>query len=106
MFELIDFIIVRPITNILFVVYSLVGDFGLAIIIFTILVKLCMWPLVKRQLRQTNPDVEKSIFNSIHTVTLDTFPGWKIHGESHSYLEEYDLWPNTFQGMMKQKGNE
>lgn len=53
MFELIDFIIVRPITNILFVVYSLVGDFGLAIIIFTILVKLCMWPLVKRQLHQT-----------------------------------------------------
>ena len=36
-------------------------------------------------------------------MTLDTFPGWKIHGESHSYLEEYDLWPNTFQGMMKQK---
>lgn len=53
MFELIDFIIVRPITNILFVVYSLVGDFGLAIIIFTVLVKLCMWPLVKRQLHQT-----------------------------------------------------
>lgn len=53
MFELIDFIIVRPITNILFVVYSLVGDFGLAIIIFTIIVKLCMWPLVKRQLHQT-----------------------------------------------------
>lgn len=53
MFELIDFIIVRPITNILFVVYSFVGDFGLAIIIFTFIVKLCMWPLVKRQLHQT-----------------------------------------------------
>jgi hypothetical protein len=59
-----------------------------------------------RQLRERDPDVEKSIFNSIHTVTLDTFPGWKIHGESHSYLEEYDLWPNTFQGMMKQKDHE
>ena len=54
-----------------------------------------------RQLRERDPDVEKSIFISIHTVTLDTFPGWKIHGESHSYLEEYDLWPDTFQGMMK-----
>ncbi len=53
MFELIDFIIVQPITNILFVVYSLVGDFGLAIIIFTIIVKLCMWSLVKKQLHQT-----------------------------------------------------
>lgn len=53
MFELIDMIIVRPITNILFVVYGVVGDFGLAIILFTVLVKICMWPLVKRQLHQT-----------------------------------------------------
>lgn len=53
MFELIDFIIVQPITNILFVIYNFIGDFGIAIIIFTILVKLCMWPLVKRQLYQT-----------------------------------------------------
>ena len=59
-----------------------------------------------RNLCQRDPDVEKSIFNSIHTVTLDTFPGWKIHGESHSYLEEYDQWPNTFQGMMKQQTRE
>ena len=53
MFWLIDTIIVRPIVNILFVIYNFVGDFGLAIIIFTVLVKLLMWPLVKRQLHQT-----------------------------------------------------
>ncbi len=53
MFWLIDTIIVRPIVNILFVIYDFVGDFGLAIIIFTVLVKLAMWPLVKRQLHQT-----------------------------------------------------
>lgn len=53
MFAAIDFIIVRPITNILFFIYNLVGDFGLAIILFVIIVKLCMWPLVKRQLHQT-----------------------------------------------------
>lgn len=46
-------LIVRPITNILFIVYGFVGDFGLAIILFTILVKICLWPLVKRQLHQT-----------------------------------------------------
>ena len=46
-------IIVRPITNILFLIYGLVGDFGLAIILFTVLVKICLWPLVKRQLHQT-----------------------------------------------------
>ena len=53
MFELIDMLIVRPIVNILFVIYGLVGDFGLAIILFTIIVKFLMWPLVKRQLHQT-----------------------------------------------------
>ena len=52
-FNLIDIIIVRPIVNILFVIFNLVHDFGLAIIIFTILVKLCMWPLTKKQLNQT-----------------------------------------------------
>lgn len=53
MFELIDLLIVQPITNILFVIYGFVGDFGLAIILFTVLVKICMWPLMKRQLHQT-----------------------------------------------------
>lgn len=52
-FNLIDFIIVRPIVNILFVIFNLVHDFGLAIIIFTIIVKLAMWPLAKKQLNQT-----------------------------------------------------
>ena len=52
-FNLIDFVVVRPIVNILFVIFNLVHDFGLAIIIFTILVKLCMWPLTKKQLNQT-----------------------------------------------------
>lgn len=46
-------IIVRPITNILFLIYGFVGDFGLAIILFTILVKLCLWPIAKKQLHQT-----------------------------------------------------
>lgn len=53
MFAFIDMIIVRPITNILFLIYGFVGDFGLAIILFTVLVKICLWPLMKRQLHQT-----------------------------------------------------
>lgn len=52
-FNLIDIIMVRPIVNILFVIFNLVHDFGLAIIVFTVLVKLCMWPLTRRQLNQT-----------------------------------------------------
>ncbi len=52
-FNFIDVIVVRPIVNILFVIFNLVHDFGLAIIIFTVLVKLLMWPLTKKQLNQT-----------------------------------------------------
>lgn len=53
MFELIDFLIVNPIVNILFVIYNFVGDFGIAIILFTFLIKILIWPLTKRQLNQT-----------------------------------------------------
>lgn len=52
-FNLIDLILVRPIVNILFIIFNLVHDFGWAIIIFTIIVKMCMWPLTKSQLNQT-----------------------------------------------------
>lgn len=52
-FALCDIIIIRPIVNILFVIFNLVKDFGLAIIIFTILVKACMLPLTIKQLKQT-----------------------------------------------------
>jgi len=47
-------IIVRPIFNLLVLIYALIPghNFGLAIIIFTIIVRLLMWPLVKKQLHQ------------------------------------------------------
>lgn len=52
MFELIDFLIVNPIINILFVIYNFIGDFGVAMILFTVLVKFLSWPLVKKQFLQ------------------------------------------------------
>ena len=52
-FNLIDFLVVRPIVNVLFVIFNLVHDFGLAIIIFTIIVKMLMLPLTKKSLKQT-----------------------------------------------------
>ncbi len=42
-----------------------------------------------RQMRETNPNVEKSIFNSLHAVSLDTFPAYKSMGVEHSFLERY-----------------
>ena len=43
-----------------------------------------------KTLKAENPLIEKSIFNSIHSVCLDTMPGWKTKGEEHSFLENYD----------------
>jgi len=49
-----DTIVVQPIFNLLLGLYSLIpgGDFGVALIIFTVLVRLLLWPLVKKQLHQ------------------------------------------------------
>jgi tRNA(Ile)-lysidine synthase TilS/MesJ len=45
--------------------------------------------LLIRRLRETNPDIEKSIFNSVHNVHIDTFPGIKTGGVRRSFLERY-----------------
>ena len=42
-----------------------------------------------RKLKKDNPDIDISIFNSLHAVEIDTFPGWKTDGEIHSFLEDY-----------------
>jgi YidC/Oxa1 family membrane protein insertase len=60
-------IIVQPIFNLLVFIYAILPghNFGLAIIIFTILVRLLMWPLVKKQLnhakamRELQPEIKK-----------------------------------------------
>lgn len=42
-----------------------------------------------KSLKRTNPNIEKSIFNSIHSVCLDTMVGYKSDGVEHSFLEKY-----------------
>jgi YidC/Oxa1 family membrane protein insertase len=50
-----EILIVQPIFNLLIGLYSLIpgGDFGISLIIFTVLVRFAMYPLVKKQLHQT-----------------------------------------------------
>lgn len=43
-----------------------------------------------KKLKKTNPNIEKSIFNSIHSVCLDTMVGYKSNGVEHSFLDNYD----------------
>ena len=48
---------------------------------------------VKQLLKRLNRDggkVEKNVFNAIHMLQFDTFPGWKQDGVAHSFLETYD----------------
>lgn len=48
-------LIVQPLFNLLALIYALLPghDFGIAIIIFTIVIRLALWPLIKRQLHHT-----------------------------------------------------
>lgn len=41
-------------------------------------------------LKKTNPNIEKSIFNSLSSVCLDTFLGYKSKGAEHSFLDNYE----------------
>jgi YidC/Oxa1 family membrane protein insertase len=60
-------LIVQPIFNLLVLIYALLPghNFGLAIIIFTIVTRLLLWPLVKKQLyhakamRELQPEIKK-----------------------------------------------
>ncbi len=62
-----DVIIVKPIFNLLVFIYGIIPghNFGVSIILFTILVRLLMWPVVKKQLhqakamRELQPDIKR-----------------------------------------------
>jgi YidC/Oxa1 family membrane protein insertase len=62
-----DALIVRPIFNLLEFIYAIIPghDLGVAIILFTILVRLALWPLVRKQLhhaqamRKLQPELKK-----------------------------------------------
>lgn len=45
--------------------------------------------LLLRELRRTSPDIEKSIFHSIHSVCLDTMVGYKSGGVEHTFADCY-----------------
>lgn len=54
--------------------------------------------LMLRQLKRKNPLIEKSIFNSIHSVCLDTMVGYKSEGVEHSFLERFDATEDSLLG--------
>ena len=46
--------------------------------------------LLLRELKKTNPNIEKCIFRAIHGVQLDTFPGFKHRGTAHTFTDIYN----------------
>lgn len=46
--------------------------------------------LLLKELKKTNPLIERSIFNSIHAVCLDTMVGYKTHGKQIDFNQKYD----------------
>lgn len=50
-----DLLLIQPIFSVLIFIYGILPlrDLGIALIIFTIIVRLAMWPMVKKQLHQT-----------------------------------------------------
>ena len=43
-----------------------------------------------KKLRETNPYVDKNIFNSLQNVSLDTLIAYKTGGKTHHFLDTYD----------------
>ena len=46
--------------------------------------------MLLRRLKRDNPDIEKSIFNSIHAVCLDTMAGYKRKGKEYSFIDLFN----------------
>jgi len=88
-----ELIIVQPLFNLLMLLYVLIpgADFGVSIILFTIMLRLVMYPLVKRQLHQTKamrklqPELEqikKRTKGNRQLQSLQMMELYKRHGVS------------------------
>ena len=57
-----DMLIINPMLNTLLWIYSILGNFGIAIILFTILVRMVTYPLTIQQLKGASKmqDMQKS----------------------------------------------
>ena len=51
--------------------------------------------ILLRRLKRDNPNIENSIFRSIHNVAIDTMPGYRSEGVDHSFLERFNAMDNS-----------
>ncbi len=76
-----DTLVVQPIFNILMALYALVpgNDFGIAVIIFAVVVRLLMWPLIKKQLHQTK--LQRSIQPELKKIKQQAAGNKQLEGQ-------------------------
>ncbi|MDB5165253.1 MAG: putative 60 kDa inner rane insertion protein [Candidatus Saccharibacteria bacterium] len=88
-----ELLIVQPIFNLLIALYSIIpgSDFGVSVILFTILVRFALYPLLKRQLHQTKlmrklqPElkrIKKSTKGNRQLESVQMLELYKKHGVS------------------------
>lgn len=88
-----ELLIVQPIFNLLTLIYSVMpwGDFGLALILFTVLMRFALYPLVKKQLHQTKmmrklqpklKQIKKNANGNRQAEALQMMELYKKHGVS------------------------
>lgn len=84
-------LIVQPIFNLLVFIYAILPghNFGLALILFTVVIRMLLWPLVKKQLHQTKvmrkiqpqlKEVKKAAKGDRQKESLMTMALYKEHG--------------------------
>lgn len=87
--NLFDLLITQPIFNLLMTIYNFVGDFGVAIILFTIIVKILMWPLIRGQLHQTKimrdiqPELKKIKRNAKGNKQLESMQMMELYKKNN-----------------------
>lgn len=79
--SLFDTLIVQPIFNLLMTIYTVLPghDLGISLIIFGVLVRLLMWPLIKKQLHQTK--VMRSIQPDLKRIKLQAKGNKQVEGQ-------------------------
>ena len=87
--NLFELFITQPIFNLLLVIYNFIGDFGVTLIIFAVIVKFLMWPLTKSQLHQTNlirklqPELQKIKKNSKGNKQIESLQMMELYRKNN-----------------------
>ena len=115
-------IIIEPFINALLFIYDLIGEnFGLAIILFTIIIKLISWPLMSKQIKsskalqdmQNDPDwiaIQKKYKNDRDKLAQEQMSFYKLKGISPfasclPTLIQFPIIIGLYQGIIQTMGN-